>query len=81
MRFLFDRATIFFYRPVGYRVAPSSVTCGDSFPPRGSRGMGGFWEESFKTVRVPKECGKNPLVCSVVSKDIQSIFLQRRNRS
>ena len=27
----------FFYCSVGYRVAPSSVTCGDSFPPRGSQ--------------------------------------------
>ena len=40
MQLLFDRATVFFSRPVGYRVAPSSVTCGDSFPPRGSLG----WE-------------------------------------
>ncbi len=26
-----------FYRSVGYAIAPSSVTCGDSFPPGGSR--------------------------------------------
>ena len=29
------RQHCFFYCCVGYRVAPSSVTCGDSFPPRG----------------------------------------------
>ena len=55
MRFLFDRATIFFYRPVGYRVAPSSVTCGDSFPQGEAEGWGAFGKNLSK----PLEFGKN----------------------
>ena len=35
----------FFYRSVGYCVAPSSVTFGDSFPPRGSQG--GWYFDTF----------------------------------